>query len=536
MSDDETTRAQARVGTTLRGKYRLDRLLGVGAMAAVYAATQTRVGHRVALKVLHPHTSINADIRARFLREGYVANTVGHRGAVRVTDDDTAEDGSVFLAMELLEGETLDARWQRSGERLPVREVAELTHQLLDVLAAAHEKGIVHRDIKPENLFLTNEGTVKVLDFGIARLASTGDVRKSATRTGRMLGSPAFMSPEQALGKQKDIDGQTDLWSAGATMFTLITGQFVHDAETVEAMLVYAGSRPARPLRTVAPEVPAAIAAVVDRALASAKAERWGSARAMEAALEAAYFESFREPIPGARLLLPAGVSRIALERTADLQPAAPPPAPNHAVGPTLDEPPNQEASSPTLDITTTREPFPVAWRAQRQPVLQVPLGVTTTAGIESEGQSTMLPVNRRSKYAAIAGAIVFAGLVVILAWASPREREAQQSTAAAPSTTASANGTPPVLGPTAMPPPSAIAGVVSAGAADAGTVSAPDPAVAKPNPSPRQLGPQSPVTPRPAPLPVVASSRPTPTPTPSCTTITEYDQDRQPHFKSVCH
>ena len=160
-------------------------------MAAVYRGSH-RNGNRVAVKVLHSSVSNHADLRERFLREGYVANRVDHRGAVRVLDDDIAEDGSVFLVMELLEGHTLDARWERAGRQLPPREVAELTHQLLDVLAAAHDKGIVHRDIKPENLFLTGDGILKVLDFGIARLRDTTGVgMASATRTGSMLGTPA---------------------------------------------------------------------------------------------------------------------------------------------------------------------------------------------------------------------------------------------------------------------------------------------------------------------------------------------------------
>jgi serine/threonine protein kinase len=187
--NDLESRAKERVGETLRGKYHLERLLGVGGMAAVYKATH-RVGYHVAVKILHPHLSMVADVRARFMREGYAANRVGHPGAVRVLDDDTADGGSVFLAMEFLEGESLHARSQRKGDRLPVRDVLELGHELLDVLAAAHEKGIIHRDIKPENLLLTNEGQLKVLDFGIARLSTAAP---SHTRTGHMLGSPAFM-------------------------------------------------------------------------------------------------------------------------------------------------------------------------------------------------------------------------------------------------------------------------------------------------------------------------------------------------------
>jgi serine/threonine-protein kinase len=191
-------------------------------MASVYEAVH-RNGNRVAIKMLHPHLSINADLRSRFLREGYAANRVNHQGAVRVLDDDMTEDGSVFLVMELLKGETLDARWETRGSRLAHREVCEHAHQLLDVLAAAHGQGVVHRDIKPENLFLTTDGVLKVLDFGIARLRDASGA-EGATQTGRMIGTPAFMPPEQALGRSRQIDGQTDLWAVGATMFTLVSG------------------------------------------------------------------------------------------------------------------------------------------------------------------------------------------------------------------------------------------------------------------------------------------------------------------------
>lgn len=154
MSTDELeSRARERVGATL-GKYVIERLLGVGGMAAVYAARH-RNGNRVAVKVLHRELSVDGNIRQRFLREGYVANAVEHAGVVRVLDDDTAADGSVFLVMELLEGETLEARLRRKGV-LDAADVLSLTDQLLDVLAAAHGRGILHRDIKPENLFLTS--------------------------------------------------------------------------------------------------------------------------------------------------------------------------------------------------------------------------------------------------------------------------------------------------------------------------------------------------------------------------------------------
>ncbi len=186
-----------------------------------------RNANRVALKVLHRDVAISAEVRTRFLREGYAANSVDHPGSVRVLDDDRAEDGSIFLVMELLDGETLDARFERSNRKLGVSEVVTLIVDVLDVLAAAHAKGVVHRDIKPENLFLTREGKVKVLDFGIARLR-TASLARAGTARGEFFGTPAFMSPEQALGRTDTVDARSDLWSVGATAFTLLSGQYVH--------------------------------------------------------------------------------------------------------------------------------------------------------------------------------------------------------------------------------------------------------------------------------------------------------------------
>ncbi len=284
--DKDLQRARARIGKVLRGKYRVDRLLGVGGMASVFSATHLRNANCVAVKILHSGLAIEPDLRARFLREGYASNSVGHPGTVRVLDDDTTEDGALFLVMELLDGETLDARWERSHHKLGVREVVTLVSELLDVLAAAHAKGIVHRDIKPENLFLTREGKVKVLDFGVARLREA-----SATRTGSgaVFGTPAFMPPEQALGRVDEVDALSDVWAVGATAFLLLSGRFVHEAATAAEFVVRAATLKAPPLTSVAPEVPGPVAHVIDRALAFDKDDRWASASAMRDALVKAW-------------------------------------------------------------------------------------------------------------------------------------------------------------------------------------------------------------------------------------------------------
>ena len=286
--EDEPTRAaRARVGMVLSGKWTLQALLGLGGMAAVYAATH-RNGKRVAVKVLHPEFGRDEEIRKRFLQEGYAANTLEHEGAVSVLDDDVAPDGSAFIVMELLEGETLEARWEAAGRRLPVDEVLAAAEQLLDVLAAAHAKSVVHRDIKPDNLFWSRGRSLKVLDFGIAKVFEERPTRPSATRVGTIMGTPAFMAPEQARARWDEVDGRTDLWAVGATMFTLLSGRYVHEADNEREQLILSATRRAPPLASVEPSVPAMVAAIVDRALAFEREARWPDAMSMRAAVRIA--------------------------------------------------------------------------------------------------------------------------------------------------------------------------------------------------------------------------------------------------------
>jgi serine/threonine-protein kinase len=273
----------ARIGQVLKDKWTIERLLGAGGMATVYAARH-RNGRTVAVKMLHPEMSERPDVRERFRREGYAANKVGHPGAVEVFDDDVADDGSAFLVMEMLEGEPLTARANRGI--IEIDALLGWMDAILDVLAKAHEQGIVHRDLKPDNIFLTNDGRVKLLDFGIARVTDAMPT-SFKTRTGTAIGTGPYMSPEQATGRLDQLDGRADIFSVGATMFRLIARRKIHEVKNDADLLVAMATMPAPPLASVAKGTPPGVAAIVDRSLAFLAGRRYPDARTMQLDLRA---------------------------------------------------------------------------------------------------------------------------------------------------------------------------------------------------------------------------------------------------------
>jgi serine/threonine-protein kinase len=284
MSSGLVLRPSPRVGDVIGGRWRIDAALGAGAHARVYAATSLSDGRRVALKILRAEMA-NGPMLARFRREGFIANAVGHPGVVSINDLGETDDGAQYIVMELCDGESLESI--RARGPMPPSEVVRVGIAVLEVLAAAHARGIVHRDIKPANVFITSTSDVKVLDFGVARLLDTlGST--GVTRHGAIIGTLAFMPPEQASGAQAQVDARSDLWALGATLFTLLSGRAVHAAGTHHTLLLAALTSAAPPLRTVAPHVPEELAAIVDRALAHAREDRWPDATSMADALRAA--------------------------------------------------------------------------------------------------------------------------------------------------------------------------------------------------------------------------------------------------------
>jgi eukaryotic-like serine/threonine-protein kinase len=279
----------ANVGRVIDGKWRLTKLLGMGGMASVYEGTTSK-GDKVAVKLLHPHLSLDEGVSSRFEREAITVNSIDHAGVARVYASGHTDDGVAYFVMELLEGENLE---QRLDEKvtLPVEEALSITYWMLDVLDAAHAQGIVHRDIKPENVFITTSGQIKLLDFGIARiLEDSGSVRH--TKPGSTLGTPGFMAPEQALGHSKEVGAQTDVWAVGATLFAMLTGRTVHEGSSLNEQLIKAATEHAPSITTLLPDALPNLVELVDTALAFKKSERWSNAKVMQAAVELACQEA----------------------------------------------------------------------------------------------------------------------------------------------------------------------------------------------------------------------------------------------------
>jgi hypothetical protein len=227
---------------------------------------------------MHTEFARDTSIRERFLREGYVANRVDCPGRVAILDDDITEQEEPFLVMELLEGETAQQLWRRKERRVPVEEALFIAAEVLATLEVFHAHSIVHRDLKPANIFITNEGVVKLLDFGVARMrGAPGEI----TRAGTALGTPSFMAPEQARGVSEDVDGRADIFSVGATLYALLGGQRLHQARSDGESFILAATQPAPSLARLAPNLPIDVIRLVDKALSWAPRNRFQSAAAM---------------------------------------------------------------------------------------------------------------------------------------------------------------------------------------------------------------------------------------------------------------
>lgn len=274
------------VGRKLDEKYLLEAQLGTGGMGAVYRAQRLMIGDEVAVKVMHPRQVSDPRAIARFRREAQVVTRLHHSGVATVYDFGTTNDGFVYLAMELVAGESLRELLNRQG-KLPALTALEIAAQLCDVLAAAHQLQIVHRDIKPENILVqqTSAGVrVKLLDFGIASLRDGAPQR--LTDTGGVLGTPHYMSPEQCLGEA--LDGRADVYSLGIVLYEMLCGVVPFDAEVTTAVIVHQVNQTPVPLRERNAELTPVVETAVLHALAKQRDARPQTAQAFARELRAA--------------------------------------------------------------------------------------------------------------------------------------------------------------------------------------------------------------------------------------------------------
>jgi eukaryotic-like serine/threonine-protein kinase len=267
-------------GTLVAGKYRIERLIGRGGMGSVWAATHIGLGQQVAIKLISRRYADSREARQRFDLEAKAVAQLRSRHVVQVFDNGETDDGTPYIAMELLEGESLDHRINMRGP-IPVDIALRIASQVSRALSRAHAIGIVHRDLKPENIFLTHsqdddEEIAKVLDFGIAKIKRTDGSSSSSTRTGAVLGTPLFMSPEQARGL-KTVDHRTDVYSLGMVVYMMLTGRPAISGDSFGDILVAICTQPLPPICSAAPWLPPAFESWFARACAREPTDRFQS-------------------------------------------------------------------------------------------------------------------------------------------------------------------------------------------------------------------------------------------------------------------
>ena len=287
------------------GNYVVKAKLGEGGMGAVYLGEHPLIGKRVAIKVLRDELANNEDVVRRFFNEARAVNDIHHQNIVDIVDFGKMPSGTggeiAYIVMEFLDGESLASRLRSVGLRAP--EVVEVIQQCCWALAASHQKGIIHRDLKPDNIYLCPRGPtknfVKLLDFGIAKL--TGATDQHQTRTGTVIGTPHYMSPEQCQGN-KAFDGRSDIYSLGVVMYELLTGQVPFPGDGFGAVLVAHLTQPVTPPRQIRPAVPPELEAVVLRALEKERERRFQSMEEFAAALGDPAWYGAMQPRPSAQM------------------------------------------------------------------------------------------------------------------------------------------------------------------------------------------------------------------------------------------
>ncbi|WP_437291750.1 serine/threonine-protein kinase [Sorangium sp. So ce406] len=519
------------IGEIIDGKYRIVRLLGQGGMGAVFEGENVRIRRRVAIKLLHANISSQAESVARFEREAQAAARIGSDHICEVLDLGVLPDGTRYMVMEYLEGETLGAKIQRMG-RLGPEATVPIMAQVLEALGAAHAAGIIHRDLKPDNIFIipTKAGLsnfVKVLDFGVSKFSQLAGAEMSMTRTGAVVGTPYYMSPEQARGSNP-VDQRTDIYAMGVVLYQATTGQVPFDAETFNELLFKIVLEKAPLPQQLVPDLDVEFSGIIQKAMAREPGARFQSCAEFKSALFAwaaarpslALLSTGRTSFPGLSVPAPPETTTPPVVVRADGSWGGQngPAAPNMGHTPPV---PNMGHTPPVPNMGHTPQLTANSWGASS--------GVT--------GRATR-PPSRAPLFLAIAGAATLFGAGVA-AWLTFGRGGTTSAATADPSAAVSATVTAPPLPPTTEPPPRSEP-LVTASA----PVGEPAPtASAEPSATPtaseapvKPLPPQTPPTPtKPPPVVKPPSTKPTtpstkPT-TPSTKPTTPSTKPQKPDF-----
>jgi serine/threonine-protein kinase len=479
-------------GDIIAGKFRVERVLGVGGMGVVVLATNLALDQRVALKFLLPESAGHPDVAARFAREAMAAAKIQSEHVAKVLDVGRLENGAPYMVMEFMDGEDLEHVLARVGP-MPVPLAVGYLLQATEAVAEAHAVGIVHRDLKPANLFLAKRPSgvpiIKVLDFGISKQTMSTS-QASMTKTSAILGSPLYMSPEQ-MASSKSVDMRSDIWALGVVLYELLVKQTPFPADTMPELVAAILQREAEPLSRFRPDIPPGLDAVVARCLEKDPKRRFQNVAEMAAAL--APFGPPRSDISVERIIHVLGVSPAAV--------AAPPPGqawPQPATGART----NAEFSgSVARDASSSRTKL---WLAV--PFVLAGAGAAVFALYAHGPKPTA------------------AGDQVASSSAAAVEPPPASSTSASAEPAASATPSPPASSPSAGPSAAAVA---SAAAAVPAAQAHARPAVAPPvaSPAPSSVAHTKPATPTPAAAPAA----------PVCTMISYVDGDGNKRFKQEC-
>ncbi len=497
--------AGVRQGDILAGKYRVERVLGVGGMGVVVAAHHIQLDEKVALKFLLPEALGNPEAVARFAREARAAVKIKSEHVARVSDVGTLPNGSPYMVMEYLEGGDL-AAWIKQRGAMPIEQAVEFVLQACVAVADAHALGIVHRDLKPANLFCVRRSdgqlTIKVLDFGISKMNDvSGHAAGSVTRTSALMGSPLYMSPEQ-MRSSKDVDSLTDIWALGIILFELMTGRPAFLAESVTELAIKVASEPTPAIQSVRADVPPGLAAIVTRCLEKDRRRRFANVAELAVALL---------PFAPKR-------ARTSVERISGIIQGA-----GLSVSGGMMQQVSQTAMAPSYGTQVFDGTLP-------------PVGRTTVGS----------PRRKAAVGVGIAGGVVLVALVGAM-FMLKRAKTSSEEPQAAAQTAASPAVPPPAQAPTAAavlaaapvaPAPVAAAPVQTASAAQPALAPAPEPAVTTskkkspnvpaPSPSPPAAHPAAPAPAPPAPAPAASAAA-------KCDPPYYFDANGNRMFKKEC-